>query len=476
MKKIASILFILMGCAVTAYSADPTSRGNVTIKWKVVSGAYGYQIQIRDSGQLLILDQKAVKNEVELSIPPGHYQIRIGSINKFGRVEVWSTWRTITIAPKKTSSPGSDNPVPVGTSYSIGMGYMVFQSSPYKEYIDLTPSLQLSASFIMREPPLRNLGARVRLEMEGMHQPDGTNGSVLVTETSVIYALYSNEKLSLLGNAGAGFAFSRTQATGAFGIERLKWERVPLFSTGLSLRLALRDTIYLEPEFQYRLIRIDGKYEPAVMGAMHMGTQINWAGSSDTRTDRVEPRVIKKFADTTSRRLALRGFLTTGVITTELRNYVDSFMKGVGMQGIWYMYSPPGFLKKYPGLLGFGLSGNFLKSGDKGLVDSYSLYSGGIFLESQLPIRTEKELPAKIYFITQIEAGMTFSRIYYYRQIIGSMDTLWSEDFMMQGFAGFSIPVIKNTQLLILIRHSLIFNENNRVGITGPAVSIEYKF
>ncbi|MBM9501693.1 hypothetical protein JWG44_15670 [Leptospira sp. 201903071] len=66
------------------------------LEWKSVPEASAYMIEIKDpSGRITREKTKATKFEVNL--PPGIYEHRIGVLNKFGRVSVFSEWSAFEV-------------------------------------------------------------------------------------------------------------------------------------------------------------------------------------------------------------------------------------------------------------------------------------------------------------------------------------------------------------------------------------------
>ncbi|RHX93937.1 hypothetical protein DLM76_13215 [Leptospira yasudae] len=64
---------------------------NQYLEWKPVPEAGGYLVEIKDpSGR--IAREKTKSTRFEVNLPPGVYEHRIGVLNKFGRVSVFSEW------------------------------------------------------------------------------------------------------------------------------------------------------------------------------------------------------------------------------------------------------------------------------------------------------------------------------------------------------------------------------------------------
>ncbi len=101
-------------------------RKTVRINWSIVPGANGYRVQARDRYGRSILDSTTEKTYYETYLDPGSYKIRIGSINKFGKVETWSEWSQLTVREsreRRTITVETYGP-------KIGIGYAVMQVLP----------------------------------------------------------------------------------------------------------------------------------------------------------------------------------------------------------------------------------------------------------------------------------------------------------------------------------------------------------
>lgn len=65
--------------------------GENYLEWKPVPEAGGYLVEIKDSGGR-ITREKTKSTRFEVNLPPGVYEHRIGVLNKFGRVSVFTDW------------------------------------------------------------------------------------------------------------------------------------------------------------------------------------------------------------------------------------------------------------------------------------------------------------------------------------------------------------------------------------------------
>lgn len=111
MKKLyTTILLTLLSLNVFVPHAkgDDLKYKNVFIEWKKVRGAFGYRVEVKnDTGEIIITRDVKV-NSVNLRIPEGEFQIRIGAMNRLNTVENFSTWKSVKITIKNPPPPPED--------------------------------------------------------------------------------------------------------------------------------------------------------------------------------------------------------------------------------------------------------------------------------------------------------------------------------------------------------------------------------
>ena len=87
------------------------------IAWRPVAGSEGYLLQLRDSSFRLILERRLEEPRAMLELQPGRYQLRVASLNKFGKPANWTAWAKLQIqrpreeqaAAAASSSQNEDN-------------------------------------------------------------------------------------------------------------------------------------------------------------------------------------------------------------------------------------------------------------------------------------------------------------------------------------------------------------------------------
>jgi len=79
------IFFLIINVIGAQSIEDPIP---MDLRWQEINGASGYQIEIRDSNQKYILNEKIKKNFFKVTgLSSGKYEHRIGVINKLEKIE-----------------------------------------------------------------------------------------------------------------------------------------------------------------------------------------------------------------------------------------------------------------------------------------------------------------------------------------------------------------------------------------------------
>lgn len=95
MKKLFMLLiaFLLIGNTLIAQS-----NKNKIVSWKESKYASGYQIQVKNKSDKLIIDKKTDSNYLQIDqIPEGKYKIRTSALSPFGKPVVWTEWQDLKI-------------------------------------------------------------------------------------------------------------------------------------------------------------------------------------------------------------------------------------------------------------------------------------------------------------------------------------------------------------------------------------------
>ncbi|PJZ49379.1 LIC11435 family protein [Leptospira saintgironsiae] len=89
-QKSTTIAALLVGFLLFSLPIFAKEEG-VKLEWKPIPDAGGYQVEIKDS-RGKITKEKTNGSQIQIELPPGAYEHRIGVLNKYGRVSVFSAW------------------------------------------------------------------------------------------------------------------------------------------------------------------------------------------------------------------------------------------------------------------------------------------------------------------------------------------------------------------------------------------------
>ncbi len=92
------LILTLSGVSAQVKQTEMSSaERKIKLTWEEVEGAVSYRIVIKDPKGRTIIDKNAESNYFVLELQPDNYKIRIGGINKFGKVGSWSDWADLII-------------------------------------------------------------------------------------------------------------------------------------------------------------------------------------------------------------------------------------------------------------------------------------------------------------------------------------------------------------------------------------------
>ncbi|HQP49612.1 MAG TPA: hypothetical protein PKX12_12840 [Spirochaetota bacterium] len=98
----------------TPGTGEPHDKSVLFLQWERVEEAKGYKVQIVDKNNREVLDKITDTESINFRLPNGNYKFRVGVLNVFSKVELWTEWSTLTVK----------NPVrPEFESLSITQGY-----------------------------------------------------------------------------------------------------------------------------------------------------------------------------------------------------------------------------------------------------------------------------------------------------------------------------------------------------------------
>ncbi len=92
-------------------AAEPTEW--VTIEWVESADARGYVVEIRDEAGKSVQIERSKTNSVRFKLPVGRYEQRVGALNIFSKVGIWTDWKPLSVlkpVPPKIDNVKSEPP------------------------------------------------------------------------------------------------------------------------------------------------------------------------------------------------------------------------------------------------------------------------------------------------------------------------------------------------------------------------------
>ncbi len=255
-------------------SADTGDRQDVKklrINWERDENAAGYRVQIRDTLDKLVLNREVESNYIDFMLSPGKYRIRVGVVNKFNKIDVWSDWRYFEIARRAIVKPAS-SAFNIGLKIGVGMCY--FQMLPeFDSYY--TNSYQSAA--VMVGYSLRNMALFTSLrflrftglelessyvKFEGKEAKNSvkTDNTHIITGVNVYMRTMFNFPLNLIVRGGGGIAYTEFEYYNIDGNGNSTSldSQDPFYRIGCSLEFNLTRFLFFESGIDYYVISYIG--------------------------------------------------------------------------------------------------------------------------------------------------------------------------------------------------------------------------
>lgn len=284
MKKIIKILiFALLCCsflvpsviAETEDAAGKESPVKKRIKWEEVEGAIEYRIQLADLTGKIVVDRVVVENYVDVEVPYGYYKIRIGAVNKFGKIGSWSDWANISILEKvKEPEPEEEEPGYEFVKYQplfirIGLGPSFFFLFP--EWDDLYDNSYNSISIHLGVSPLefsyfRYAGIEIegtfaRFKSKSEQWRIKTEMKNILTGCNLFYTTCFAFPVNMIFRLGGGIAYTE-QEYEKFDSSNIHSNATatltsqdPFYRAGLSAEWRITKNLFLEAGVDYYIVR-----------------------------------------------------------------------------------------------------------------------------------------------------------------------------------------------------------------------------
>lgn len=271
MRKVYNyILIMIIFCCLnqSVVGKEHNKIKEITLNWEEIDGALSYKVQVQDNKGVVILDKTVTSSTIKLLLKPGSYNIRIGVINKFEKIDAWSDWRNLTIVKQKEKAA-----VSLGIRLSLGFVY----ATPLSDWGDIydnsykTGLFRLgfyfgdmalfNRFFIAKYSALEFEAAYASLDGEYVGNYD-TNlaltqfGANLILKTNFNFLF----DINFLLRAGGGIAsskqsFERFDLTTASIVNDTITTRDPYYKVGLGVNHFFSKAFYIEAGADYNVVR-----------------------------------------------------------------------------------------------------------------------------------------------------------------------------------------------------------------------------
>ncbi len=392
-------------------SVDSAIPGKpLVLRWAAVDGAVAYIVQMTDETGAAVLERQVTPNNLEFSVPPGKYRVRIGVINKFGKFWYWSDWEDISVI-RRTPFQTVWHKIGVRLGAGPVYGYVL---SPWNTYLENSFS---GASFNLGVYSdyrfLRYLG--IEIETAGVHYRGSedlaltsvTAGGNLMFRTAFAYPLNG------IFRAGGGIAFTRLSYRDAFSAEDIVlWDSCPYYRAGGALEFRFYGDYFVEGGCNYTVTAMRGKDLRGLDFFMRIGARIG-RGMEPAEKKMLAQKEISHEAPVMVRIcLGYRTVLTLPEWNTYFKNSYTGGTFALALMG------RHGFMRRLGLEYEAGAAWYNAKSGSNTL----SQYGNGV----NLLFHTGLAFPLNL--VARMGGGIAVTSLKYSQPFIGESGTLWTED------------------------------------------------
>lgn len=154
------LILTLSGVSAQVKQTEMSSaERKIKLTWEEVEGAVSYKIVIKDQEGRTIIDKNVESNYFVLELQPDNYTIRIGGVNKFGKVGSWSDWADLNIEKQvlETAKEEKEKEIskaevqPLCLKIGIGVSYFAIQPDWNEYYKDSFNAYSLDIAYAFRK-------------------------------------------------------------------------------------------------------------------------------------------------------------------------------------------------------------------------------------------------------------------------------------------------------------------------------------
>jgi hypothetical protein len=258
-SKTSSLLQVLFAAAILMlvsanFSIAFPQGKKLKIEWDKVAGATGYAVEIKDDLGALVIDKKTTDPLLEFFLEAGNYKMRIGSINKFEKVSVWSDWEDITIEYSKDFKKKIE-PCKPYPAIRLSVGWIMTQPlQPWDSLLDLSfYGAGLNLGFFYADGFWRHLGFELDVSYNYYQGKTVTTkmNNILIGGNLFLRTDFTMP-LNLIIRGGGGVALSNLEYKNVFsGLQDIMWNYSPYYKIGAALEVKLYKNLFIEAGMDY---------------------------------------------------------------------------------------------------------------------------------------------------------------------------------------------------------------------------------
>lgn len=208
-----ALFFFIIAAIIAAPIAHAKEGNTIRIDWKAIEDAKGYTVEVTALDGKKVLEKKVSENFIELSLPPGSYRVRIGTINIFDRLSSWSDWEEIRVLKGRPPKlPGVRIRISAGAAY-----HQII--TPWNKYFDpsymggmLRAGISGESGFFSYTG-IESEAGYIKLESASVSYPGDLKGEMLWGGGNLFFRTGFDFPLNLVFRAGAGASQTRMSYT-----------------------------------------------------------------------------------------------------------------------------------------------------------------------------------------------------------------------------------------------------------------------
>ena len=221
-KVLVFCIFMSLIC-VDKLGADTIDKRDVKklrINWERDENAAGYKVQIRDTLDKLVLNREVESNYIDFTLSPGKYRIRVGVVNKFNKIDIWSDWRYFEIARRAIAKPAS-GAYNIGLKIGVGMCYFQmipefdryytnsYQSGTVMVGYSLGKMALFTALRFLRFTGLELESSYVKFEGRDIQNTIRVDNTHVITGANIYFRTMLDFPVNLIIRGGGGIAYTK---------------------------------------------------------------------------------------------------------------------------------------------------------------------------------------------------------------------------------------------------------------------------